>query len=315
MSSPLLQEAERVPMGERKPYRTKGMREEKPRPLKLRFPRDLDILEDVYRHKALTIRQIHLMHFGASRSPAQLRITKLFNHRFLHQIVIPVAYGQAGSNPIFNVLDSKGAELLREHRELEVKWHYSDRELSERFLNHAKLLNDFYVTIVRACRNTGYDYPVRAGEGGLTKRTEKELKADRERVSIRLANGKRQTISFIPDTYFQVRASGQTFSFFVEADNTTEKSSTIKEKFRAYKAYFETGVYQKKYNRKEPYRVLFVADGKTRLENLLRWANEDRAGENFWFGDKNRILPDTALNSPLWHVSSWRGTHPLFKAT
>ena len=301
-------------MGERQPYKTKGVREANPRPISLQFPRDLDILEDVYRHKALTISQIHRMHFGASRSPAQLRITKLFNHRFLHQIVIPVAYGQSGSNPIFNVLDSKGAELLREKREIEVKWHYSDRELSERFLNHAKLLNDFYATVVRACRDAGYGYPVRAGEGGLVKRTEKELKADRERVSIRLTDGKRQNVSFIPDLYFQIRASGQIFSFFMEADNTTEKSSVIKEKFRAYKAYFETRAYEKKYRRKEPYRILFVVDGKTRVKNLLKWANEDGAGPNFWFGDKNRILPDTALHSDLWWVSGWRGTHRLFKA-
>jgi hypothetical protein len=300
-------------VGERKEYKKRGKREAYPSRLNIQFPRDLDILEDIYRHKALTIHQIHSMHFGASRSPAQLRITKLFNHNFIDQIVLPVAYGQPGSNPIFNIMGSKGADLLREYRDPDLVWHYSDRELSDRFLKHAKLLNDFYATVVRACRDVSYGYADYGVDNPLIKRTEKELKADRERVNIRNVIGKRETLPFNPDTYFQISANGSVYSFFVEADNKTEKGSVIKEKFRAYRAYYESRMYQEKYGRREPFRVLFVTDGVKRLESLKKWAAEDTAGENFWFAYAAHVVRNSVLHLPVWYVSGWMGRHPLFR--
>jgi hypothetical protein len=299
-------------MEPRKPYRKRGKRDQEARNIAIQIPRDLNILEDLYHHRTLTIRQIEYLHFG-SNTRAQERVAKLLNHEFISQIFMKVEVGQGGSNPLFNVIGQRGVDLLRAYRDPNLPWYPSYKDLSDQYLHHTKLVNDTLSLLIRACRDAGYGYPERGTETKLLKRTEAELKADRKRILIRRISGEREDVPFTPDAYLTLSVDGKIFAFFIEADRGKEKSSVIKEKIRAYHAYFESGMYLEHYKSRAQFRVLFVTEGDKRLGYLHQWANEEQAGANFWFAHMKHLSRASILHEPVWWVSGWNDPAALFR--
>lgn len=208
--------------------------------------------------------------------------------------------------PIFQVIDRRGIELLREYHDVELPWYSSYKDLSDAFLQHTKLLNDTVAKIYRACRDAGYEVK--------EKMTEAELKAQRERVKITRVNGSRQEIPFNPDSFLVIVAESKRLAFFIEADRGTEKGITIKEKIRAYHAYFDTGAYTEHYGSQAAFRVLFVTNGDKRLDYLVRWAEEIDAGPNFWFTHIKSISRQSVLVEPIWNVAGWGQEAAILKS-
>ena len=124
----------------------------------------------------------------------------------------------------------------------------------------------------------------------------------------------RRPVSVIPDGYFVLATPLGKAHFFVEIDRGTETLARFKQKIHAYKEYFDSGAYERRYGTKSM-RVLTVATGEGRLTNLWRATGEVTAAiggqRRFWFGLADRLTVDTVLNAPVWVIAGEQTARPL----
>lgn len=285
---------EAMPKSKKRAKRYK--RRTNPPGIHIQIPRDLDILQALYQHRVLRQDQLEQLFFK-SKERAQKRLRLLYDHRYVDRRFLAERIGGGGRKPNLYVIDRRGIDLLKEERpELDLVWHHSYKDLSDPYLKHALPLNDIMVAIHVACRIL--DCQVHDWQ------TEAQLKANHDRVKIHIDGGQRQWVTIIPDTYFFLWAHQRGFPCFVEYDGGTERSKVIKNKIRAYKAYYETGQYKKRYGYKA-FRVLFVSKSEQRVQDLKTWTEElNIVGHHwFWFGVLKQLSPDKILTAPIWHYA------------
>jgi hypothetical protein len=250
--------------------------------------RDVEILKTVAEYRIVRQDHIQTLFFG-SRSTAQYRLSHLFQHGFLARHFLPV---YAGWSPTLYTLDTRGVEMLRS------EWQYTaptwNPHVGHEFLAHTLSIADVRVAISLACRAVNYKL--------ILWRSEAEMKADYDRVMIRLANGSNQTISLIPDSYFVVETPQGRAHFFVELDRGTETLKRFAIKVLAYQAYVANGQYQKRYPTRS-LRVLTVTTSPKRLAHLKTTTEQVGGGRMFWFATANDVLPEKALTAPIWHIA------------
>lgn len=279
--------------------RRRDRRLDQPRRMRL-TPRDVDIVEAVHHYRVLRQDQIRMLFFG-TKSACQRALARLYDHGFLERKFLPVLYGRS---PTLYVLDKKGVDLLRSERGYEdLVWYSSNKDLKTDFIEHTTVLNDFRLSIVVSARRGGLEPVLWRSEG--------QLKADYDRV--RLATSRRP-VSVIPDGYFVLATPLGKAHFFVEIDRGTETLARFKQKIYAYKEYFDSGAYERRYGTKSM-RVLTVATGEGRLTNLWRVTGEVTAQiggqRRFWFGLADRLTVDTVLNAPVWVIAGEQTARPL----
>lgn len=273
------------------------------RPPRMRLTsRDVDIVEAVHHYRVLRQEQIQTLFFG-TKSACQRALARLYDHGFLERKFLPVMYGRS---PTLYVLDKKGVELLRSERGYEdLVWYSSNKDLKTDFIEHTTALNDFRLSIVVAARKQGLEL--------VLWRSETQMKADYDRV--RLATSRRP-VSVIPDGYFILITPLGRAHFFVEIDRGTETLARFKQKIRAYKEYFDSGAYERRYGTKSM-RVLTVATGQGRVTNLWRAAAEVTAEvggqRRFWFGLAGNLTADTVLHAPVWVIAGEQVARPLIE--
>jgi Replication-relaxation len=270
-------------------------------------PRDLDVIEAVLRFRVLSQKQIQLLFFG-SRETAKYRLQFLFDGRYLDRKFLPPTQGM-GRSPTLYILDRRGLEELRRERGFDdVRWHGTSKQVTPFFLEHTLAINEVMVALTLACRHYGFEIE--------TWKTENEIKADYDRVSVKLPSGKRGDVPILPDAIFSFVAYNQRNRCLLELDRGMEKTDVFRQKVRAYIAYFENGSYEARYQTTAG-RVLTVISGRysgeKRLENLKRVTEEVGGKKRFWFATAKNISPETILFSPIWQLATETEPRELVK--
>jgi hypothetical protein len=269
-------------------------------------PRDIDVIEAVFRFRVLSQKQLQLLFFG-SRETARYRLQYMYDAGYLEKKFLPPVMGK-GRSPTLYILDRKGLELLRLERGYDdVRWYGSSKELSDLFLKHTVAINEVMVALTLACRKHGIEI-----EGW---KTENEIKADFDRVTVKSVD-KRVGVPVLPDAIFSFVAFGQRNRCLLELDRGTEKSDVFKQKIKAYTAYFEEGAYEARYQTTAG-RVLTVVStqytGEKRLAKLKQSAEEAGGKKRFWFTAAKRITPETILFAPIWELATETEPRELVK--
>src|SRR5687768_4524547 len=126
-----------------KKYRNPHVRRETPKGMVLK-PRDIDIIEAVYRFRVLKLAHIQSLFFG-STSAAKYRLERLYDWGYLERKFLPPSMGE-GRRPILYILDRQGAEVLRSERGYaDLRWYGSSKDVTDLFLEHTIAINDFMV--------------------------------------------------------------------------------------------------------------------------------------------------------------------------
>lgn len=264
--------------------------------------RDHQIVRWVYEYRILSQAQLQRL-AGKSRSTMQQALVRLYHHRYLERVFLPVAYG--GSSPTLYILDTRGIALLQ-RLGVEDFSGLPSRGLSGVFLEHTLAMNDFRIAVTEACERLGWRIAVW--------RTENAIKADYDRVAVR-TRGKVEVVPIVPDSYFVVEIPDRGVShFFLELDRATMTLRRFKTKIAGYVEYYKSGGYQKRFGA-QGFRVLTVVDapGTVRVENLVKDSESiPGIGRRFWFAHLPDLTPERVLTGQVWRIGGHAAPESLF---
>lgn len=270
---------------DRRPTNPRAMRETE---------RDAEIVRLVYDYRLLSQTQLQRL-LRKSRSTVQQSLMRLYHHRYLERVFLPIAYG--GSSPTVYILDTRGMELLQ-RMGVEDFTGVPSKGLSGVFLEHSLAMNDFRISVTHACERLGWWVP--------QWQTENEIKSDYDRVTVR-TRSKVLIVPIVPDSYFTIEIPGRGVShFFLELDRATMTLKRFRAKIAGYVEYYKQGMYEHRFGAKG-FRVLSVVDapGTARVENLTKdSATVPGIGRRFWFAHLPDLTPESVLTNPVWHVAS-----------
>lgn len=286
-----------------KPLRQRARRDERPpHPNPIRITsRDLDIVRAVYEYRVLTTQQLKALFFPSMHQAYQ-RLKALYDHGFIDRRFQGAAVDKMNTAMLY-VLDKRGAELLRGQLGLAIDWHPTGNEVSTQFLEHLVSINDVRIAVTISCQ-TKPNFELLHWLG------DSELKADYDRVMIRMTTGKHKTISLIPDSYFVLATPLGQSHCFLELDRGTMTVKRFKEKILAYQQYYATGVYQKRYQTRS-LRVLTVTTSQIRADNLRLAAEELQVKQRFWFTALEQVYSHAILFDPIWQIATQTGAYSL----
>lgn len=267
--------------------------------------RDELIIRLVYDYRILSQRQLERL-LDKSRSTVQQSLVRLYEHEFLQRVFLPVS--EFGSSPTLYILDKRGIEELR-RMGIEDFRGIPTADISPMFKEHTLAINEFRIAITQACESAGWQV--------MTWKTENEIKADYDKVSVRTPKGKIQFVPIVPDAYFIVEIPNKGIAhFFLELDRGTMTLERFNTKVAGYVAYYKNGGFSKRFNA-QGFRVLTVVDqvGKGRVQNLVQeTAKLEGIGRRFWFAHLTDVSITTALRSPIWLVAGDDEPTMLFKS-
>lgn len=269
-----------------------------PPPMRL-MERDVEILQTVHDFRIMRGSQIQALFFG-SQSTASYRLSRLYQHGFLDRHFLPTLGGLASSPALYS-LGKRGVSVLRKVLDCGpegIRKPLSSNELSPLFLEHLMQINDFRVAVMVAAREQGYTLEQWIDDY--------QLKADYDRVAIQTPQGRKRSVSLIPDGYGVLQVPQGRACFFLEMDRGTMTGARFRDKVLAYQAYIASGQYEKRYGTRS-LRVLTVTSGPKRLENLKAEAEAVNGGRVFWFMTVEQISPVSVLSEPVWHVAGEAG--------
>lgn len=288
-----------------------------PPPLLLQ-ERDMALLEDVWRYRWLTTSQLQILRSCderlscrfSSRLPLTRRLKLLFHNRYVGRIARPLAQGSR--EPVY-VLDVQGAAALS-CRFGEVTARPPSQMPKALALDHLLLINQMRVSLVAACAQSSDQREAREGETPAGEAEQKEGRPEKtqliemldwqnsERVKFSVTlqeRGERsRKVTLIPDGFFGLRAGGRRLFFFVEVDLGTEPARTIRDKCRAYFAYWREQGFARDFGvpAQVGFRVLFVAPGLKRMETILKAAGSLEHGRAmFWATTEEHITPEQVM--------------------
>ena len=286
-----------------KKYQRRDQRSETPQNIVIR-PRDIELIETVYRNRVMTQDQLRRMFFlpdaktGDGKEAAKRRLRLLFDNGYLERKVLPTLPGE-GRGPNHYILGEQGVELLRRERGYtKIRWYKSSTDLKQDFIEHTVAISDVLVAVEGACLKLGYE----SDEW----KSESQLKADYDYVTITTAKGKRERKPVIPDAFFVVNTGEYRYPCFVEIDRGTMQLNRFKNKVKAYAKYYRSRGYEKRYQF-QSIRVLTVVStqsrtgGDRRLAELKKTTEEATKANWFWFAKLSDISADTMFSEPIWY--------------
>jgi len=251
--------------------------------------RDLALLEDLWRYRALTTSQLELLR-GSEPNPdlrfvSRLTLTRrlklLFHSKYVRRLARPSITGM--QEPVY-LLDTEGAKILSlKHGEVTVRAPSQMPKLAA--LEHILSINQFRVSLATACT---CEPPPEM----LEWRTSDEAKF---LVSTR-------KVTLIPDAGFTLKTSSLKLFYFLEVDLGSEPSRVLTEKCRSYYAFWQSGEFAQKYfcAPNVGFRVLFVAPTEKRAATILKSIQKLDAGQSlFWVAGQEEIKPERILE-PIW---------------
>ena len=265
--------------------------------------RDKQVVMAVNDYRVMRQDQLQRLLFP-SRSTAQVRLWRLWQHGYLKRQFLPVI-GGIQTSPVLYVLDRRGAELLQNdfgYDDESLRWSRSQR-FTHQFLDHTLGLSEIRLAITLSCRE--HDWQLK------TWLDENALKADYDKVQV----GKR-LVAVLPDAYFVIGVPVGELHFFLEYDRGAEHLRYFKRKMAAYVAYYRTGKCDARYGTNKV-RVLTVNEGgrtgagRKRLANLKRVTEEAGGRRRFWFGSLLDVSSEDVLSAAIWQVAGSADLTPL----
>lgn len=279
---------------DRRPSHPRSMRE---------TVRDRHIVKLVYDYRILSQEQVERA-LGKSRSTVQQSLIRLYHHQYLERVFLPISY--FGSSPTLYILGRRGIELLQ-RMGIDDFTGVPSKDLSVLFLAHTLAINEFRLAITQAARVLDWSIPAW--------RTENEIKAGYDHVSIQTASGRVERVPVVPDSYFVVDIPDRgTAPCLLELDRGSMTVKKFRTKVLGYVAYYRNGGYEKRYH-SPAFRVLTVVDGvgKGRLASLLtETAGVPGIGRRFWFTHIKDVTTHNPLIDPIWQIAGADGTVALF---
>lgn len=286
-------------------------------------PRDLDVLEAIWRFRHLESRHIRALLSEASAQNLTRRLAALFHNHFVRR------YGRrelmrrattAGSIPMTYGLDTKGWRALLENDRIgpdveadeddlvaaaaagQEHWRKAYSRRTEDFLEHALGVADFRCTLELA---------LRAGGGASGRLAEwDQTKAIRGAVKL---IGAEEWLRVSPDAFFAIEEpSGRRRNFYLEYDRNSEERSRLVDKYTRYWWWLQSDAFRKGHEDAKRVGVLFVTTGgDLRLRNMMGALSEmekPNDGPNvggkgwFWFSQARRyqLEEPASILKPIW---------------
>lgn len=271
-----------------------------PRPMVL-TERDKQVIKAVCDYRVLRQDQLQRLFF-TSKNTCQRVLQRLYQHKFLHRVFLPVT---TGSPPTLYCVDKEGVQLLStEFGYGDLKWYPTAKDIKPLFIDHVSSINDVRIAVTLAAQKHGYSLK--------TWLTDNELKADYDYVQIETRYG-RKKVAVIPDSYFVLETPHGKAHFFIELDRRTESIEKFQHKVQAYLAYWDSRAYEKRYNTKA-LRVLTVTIGQERLNHLKAVTEKVDKRNWFWFGLLSELNADSVLSAPIWQRAGQDGLYTLIEA-
>lgn len=288
----------------RLPRNRRVMNEARP-PMKL-MERDIAIIQAVNDYRALLGSHIEALFF-TSRSTAQYRMSRLYQHEFLERYFLTTVSGGPASSPTVYTLGKRGVQVLvdtcdYEREQLRIP---KRSTFAWGFLEHLLKINDFRVAVTLACRANGWQLEIWQDEP--------IFRADPDYVVLTNKRGKEQRKPVLPDGYFCLNVVQGKTRFFLEIDRGTEPHSAFRPQVEVYQVYTTSGQYQERYQAKS-LRILIVTTTPRRLANLKAVTQKAEGDRKYWFTTFDQITAETVLTVPIWQMLDGNSLHPLITA-
>lgn len=278
--------------------------------------RDIAVLEAVHKYRMLERRQLQEMFFikpGARSQNLTMTVTRLnylYRYGFLERIQRKGWWGRPNPGPAYR-LAKKGAQILAERQGLEpgqvaywgkgddIDWHPT--RVGPHYIDHALLLADVRLMVEKAAMKSGCSIDKWIDQVDLLPTWKQE------RVTIELLPKRvKEDVPVTPDGYFSLITPHGKGHFFLEADRGTETIwRAWQRKILAYKEYFLSGKFAKRYGAGTPsigFRVLVVAPSAKRVVNLKGAAEKygpPEAASLFLLAPVGQIRQDM-LRESIW---------------
>lgn len=270
--------------------------------------RDKGVVRAVNDYRVMRQDQIQRLVFP-SKTTAQRRLWRLWQHRFLKRSHLLVLGGVQNSPTLYRV-DKRGAELLKAefgYDKESLRWS-GNKPLSDRFLNHTIGLGEVRLAFELSSRANQFSIK--------TWLDEKAIKKNYHRIRLG-----RRIVSVVPDAYVLVSipTRGTQLHFFIEYDRSSESLNFFKRKIEAYSAYFQSGQAVKQYGTNR-IRVLTVTEkdpiskNRTRARSLEKLAEKAAAHPWFWFANLSAVVANDILTEPVWRQTNRQTPTPLVLA-
>lgn len=277
----------------------------KERPRMVLTERDKQVIKAVNDYRLLKASHIQALFFG-SKSTAQYRLFRLFQHGFLQRQFAPVVTGSVVTTSPLYTLGARGAQLLVEEfgytpQQLRVP----KKDFSWTFVEHLLHINEFRLAIELAART--HEWTIEVWED------ERTFRAETDYVSVRGADGSRRDKPVLPDGYFRLATPRGRAHFFLEVDRGREAESAFKPQIQVYEAYTASGQYQARYSQKS-LRIIVVTTTDRRLRNLMQVTAKSGGDGKYWFTTFSQVSANTVLTAPIWKRLSEVMLYPLVPA-
>lgn len=265
--------------------------------------RDRAVIRAVNDYRAMLGEHIQALFF-TSRSTAQYRLARLFQHEFLERRFLSVVSGGPASSPAVYTLGKRGVQVLVD----ELGYDRSDLRLPKRatfawqFIEHLLKINAVRVAVTIAASHNGwtletwYDEPV--------------FRATPDYVILTDQRGKRHKKPVLPNGYFCLLTPKGRARFFLEVDRGTEPHSKFRPQVLVYEAYTASGQYQERYQAKS-LRILVVTTSQRRLANLKTVTRQAGGDRKWWFTTFDQVTPETVLTAAIWQPLDGDTPFPL----
>lgn len=288
-------------------------------------PRDLDILELVFRFRHLTADHVRALTPGSNQQLGR-RLAGLFHHAYLARYA-PLDRMRfelnAGSPVMAYGLDTKGWRTLQQHGRVPAAQELDEdvedaseaqtwrKEYTRRtfwHLAHHLGISSFRCVLELALRDG-------AGQG-LSLLDWDQSTAIRGEVSL-----KDKTVFRVnPDAFFAIRdGSGGVRNYFLEYDRSSEEERRLALKFRSYWWWLQAPAYRDSHDDYQRVAVLFVTTGQRRMENMMATLarmekpNNPPYGGKGWFRfclEKDyELMSPASLLAPIWQTVTAREEH------
>ena len=235
--------------------------------------RDIALLLSIYKHRYLSVSQVHTLHFP-SRRTAYTRLQVLTANKYLKAFTVPHIPER------IYYIDKRGAEIIALELQTTLdalQWQRSMKAPKDYyFLRHFLAINDFRILITRACLENSMTllgfipeyYGDKTIEGNV-------VKYIRDRVCD-IGDRERQ-YSHTPDAVFALEKADKAALFFLEIDRGNEVISNPEKGFLKAVVFYLNYWVERKYQRyQEDFgnknfqfaRTLMITPSKDRLEHI-----------------------------------------------
>lgn len=254
--------------------------------------RDCELIHMVNACRMLTGDQLQALFFS-SRSTAQYRLQRLFQHEYLERHFQAVVAAAPAAAPAIYTLGKRGAHVLVER----FGFDRSDIKLPRRAalgwhtVEHTLRINDVRIAILLAAQE--HDWQL------LEWRDEGRFRAEPDYVLLTDGKGRQRQKPVLPDGYFCLETPRGKARFFLEVDRGTEQLSKFAPQIAVYEAYTHSGQYQARF-RARSLRVLVVTTSAKRMDSLKRVARDEGGDRKYWFTTLGQVSAQTVLTEPIW---------------